>query len=208
MLSSYWLLTDADTDQLSVKIICFGTIIFFGFGAILFALHLLRIIFRRPILIVNTDGIIDYTDFLEYGRFIKWSEVSDVRILTQRSNTGRQTQTHKYVCLHIKNPEEFAAKANWLQRHFMKINKNLTRSSDVYINCTFLAASPNEIEDDIYKMAEGKIVQAGNESVEITMDVSAAGISDMLLNGEAREVKYSDEHKQSEAEKSEQLKDS
>lgn len=134
-------------------------------------------------------------------------EVSDVRILTQKSNSNRRSQTHKYVCLHIKNPEEFTTKANWLQRHFMKVNRNLTRSSDVYINCTFLAASPNEIKDDIYKMAEGKIVQAGNESVEITMDASAAGISDMLLNGEAREVKYSDEHKQSEAEKSEQLKD-
>jgi len=201
-----WYLIITGMSQLFFSVLSVAVMLLFGFGVALFASHVLRIIFRKPILIISANGIVDYTDFLEYGQFIAWKEMTDVRIVTQTTKSGRQKHTHKYVCLRLKNPEEFARKANWIQRHLMRANKNLTKSSDIYINCAFLAAKPAQVRNDILEMAKGRIRKKTDESMEISMDASLSGVTNMLLTGKARDVTYSDKDKREAAEASNQQK--
>lgn len=83
---------------------------FFGLGAVVLAK---RLVIRRPILVVDRQGIVDAAQFVAAGR-IDWEEIEAVSI----SATGKQ----RFLGIHVRDVAALEARKSPLHRWVIRAN--------------------------------------------------------------------------------------
>lgn len=89
-----------------------GAVCILFFGACL-VVGLRGLFDSRPGLVVSEEGVTDRTGGVPNG-FIPWSDMTGLTVLTVGS--------HKFVSIHVKNPEHYTAIGNWFQRMVKRTN--------------------------------------------------------------------------------------
>ncbi len=116
-----------------------GCLIFFGACVSSFARQLFD---SRPRLVLNDEGVFDRT--LGVG-VIPWSEITGA--------TLRSVNRNYFVCLELRNPEQWTARLPPLKRALVSANKALGFAS-LNLNLSGIAADPMEV----YKLVLDKAV--------------------------------------------------
>jgi hypothetical protein len=123
-----------------VLIFCVGivSIIFIGFGAVLFVKKLSD---RSPGLIINDQGITDNSGGTSVG-FIPWTEIVKI-VQTTIAN-------QKFLILFVQEPEKYIQKEKGFKKKFMQMNYN-SYGSPVTISTNALGYNADELYRIIVK---------------------------------------------------------
>lgn len=124
------------TPGLEAYLIGGASIVFFGAGAVLFALQLID---RRPRLILDDEGLYDRT--LGVGT-IPWRDIAGARLLSMRG--------HTFVCLQLRNPEVWLDKLAPRQRRLVALNQRLGFAA-LNVNLSGVAADPLAVLQRVLK---------------------------------------------------------
>ena len=85
----------------------------------LFALS--RLLWRKPAIIVNDEGLTDKASAASVG-FIPWSDIASARIVVQTFGGSRQ----KYLGVLLRNPNDYLAKSRPLTRGLLRASAGMT----------------------------------------------------------------------------------
>ncbi|WP_394539830.1 hypothetical protein PRJ39_04295 [Lysobacter enzymogenes] len=107
-----------------------ASIVFFGGGAVLFAFQLLD---RRPRLVLDDEGLTDRT--LGVGT-IPWRDIAGAQLRTVRG--------HAFVCLQLRNPEQWSARLSARQRRLAALNQRMGYAM-LNVNLSGVAADPQAV---------------------------------------------------------------
>jgi len=107
-----------------------GGIIFFGASIPLFAREMFD---TKPRLVLNDEGVFDRT--LGVG-IIPWSEITGA--------TLRSVNRNYFICLEVRNPEQWTARLPPLKRAMVSANKALGFAA-LNLNLSAIAADPMEV---------------------------------------------------------------
>ena len=131
----------APRDRIPVRIFV-GTMIFV-FGAVLIGI-IKQYVANEPILVIDSNGITDNASSYCVG-FVPWSDITHVSVSNAPKN-------HKFLNLHVKNPEIYIQKMPQLHRPLNKkkpVPKDFTlKIPDVYlpVSADELLKTINEIQ--------------------------------------------------------------
>lgn len=90
------------------------SVLFFGFVLVYFVGRLLS--FRRPILEVGPEGILDRASVLSAG-FVPWEEVEDARV--------RRFLGYRYLGVRVRDPQALLARQGPAKRWLMGVNQEI-----------------------------------------------------------------------------------
>lgn len=121
-------------------------ILFFGCGI---AVSVWQIADSRPRLIIDEDGVLDRT--LGIGR-IAWSDIEAAYV---RSISGND-----FICLELKNPEEYAQKLSKVKRAMAAANRDLG-FTDFNLNLSGVDASTDEVFELVMKYCQVTVEAPG-----------------------------------------------
>lgn len=84
-------------------------------------LMLLRLLWRKPAIIIDDEGLTDQASAASLG-FIPWADIAHASIVTL---TGRPLR-RKFLCVSLRNPNDYLAKRGPLARALLRANAGLT----------------------------------------------------------------------------------
>lgn len=119
------------TLQIILKIVLFIGVFFFGFGAICFFKRGNK---KREFLIIDNDGITDYTTAISLG-FIPWEDIETVYV--------DGVLGERFIELEIKNEDKYLKNLNLLKKMFIYGNKKMGHQ----IVCITLNTTPYSISE-------------------------------------------------------------
>ena len=114
------------------------SIVFFGAGIPLFAWQFFD---SRPRLVLNDEGVLDRT--LGVG-IIPWSQITGA--------TLRSVHGNHFICLEVRNPEQWLERLSPLKRAMVSANEALGFTA-LNLNLGAVAADPTEIYELVLKKA-------------------------------------------------------
>lgn len=94
-----------------------GIICTFIFG-IFFIFFIIRLLFSKTILTIDSTGFIDCSSFMAKGKIVYWSEVNDIYI---SSISGK-----KFISVILKEPYDYLEKLPYIKRLMTKANVKLS----------------------------------------------------------------------------------
>jgi hypothetical protein len=121
-------------------------IVFFGAGIPLFAWQFYD---SRPRLVLNDEGVLDRT--LGVG-IIPWSQITGA--------TLRSVHGNYFICLEMRNPEQWLERLSPLKRAMVSANEALG-FTPLNLNLGAVAADPREIYELVIKKAAASQVRDG-----------------------------------------------
>ena len=120
-------------------VLCLAGVLFFGF----IFLYLIRTLFdRRPMLIIDRDGITDNSSAAALG-FIPWSDLGEARVTTLAGN--------EFVELRLRHEEKYFETMSGLKKLLIKANRTGGHEI-VCLNLLTVNCSSDEILREIEKM--------------------------------------------------------
>ena len=122
-------------------------IVFFGTGAIVFAW---QIVDSRPRLTIDENGVTDRT--LGIGR-IAWDDIESAYLATIQGNG--------FICLELRNPEQYLAKMSKTRRSMSPLNRELG-FTDFNINLSNIDAGNSEVFELVMKHVEANRRASGS----------------------------------------------
>lgn len=132
-LSLPWLVV-ARLVSLPVFLACVVGVLFFGWALIHFLGQLL--FFRRPVLEIGPDGILDRASGVSVG-FVPWEEVGSVEPYRFRGQ--------RFVTIRVENGRELIARQNPLKRLLIKANRRYFHTGEINIPLNVLAIPDDEL---------------------------------------------------------------
>ena len=111
-------------------------IVFFGAGAIVFAM---QVVDRRPRIVIDDQGILDRT--LKVGR-IEWEDIRAVFL--------KRSQGQPFLCLELVDPSKYTQRLSPLLRRMVQLNRKLG-FTDLSLNLGGTNVDPDYVEDLLRK---------------------------------------------------------
>jgi hypothetical protein len=132
-------------------------VIFFGFGALLFLVQLLR---HQPALEIDADGINDRSSLMSVGR-LRWSDIDAVWLTTLKIPTPHgRTLTKRMLSVSPRDWNVVVARANPVKRFLIRLNSR-SGYQPMNISEQALPYSLETLVDEMRRLNPRLVVETG-----------------------------------------------